>query len=46
MSQIAWISRPQPWREEFIRSHDYRCHYCNRFAGSVDVGPDGKPWHV
>jgi hypothetical protein len=46
MSQIARISRPQSWREEFIRSHDYRCHYCNRFAGSVEVGPDGKPWHV
>ncbi|MFM9703658.1 HNH endonuclease [Streptomyces galilaeus] len=43
---IIRISRPQSWREDFIRSHDYRCHYCNRFAGSVDVGPDGKPWHV
>jgi hypothetical protein len=43
---IPRISRPQSWRQEFIRSHDYRCHYCNRFAGSVDVGPDGKPWHV
>ncbi|MFE1109655.1 HNH endonuclease [Streptomyces rochei] len=40
------ISRPQSWRHEFIRKHDYRCHYCNRFAGSVDVGPGGKPWHV
>ena len=46
MSSIARISRPQSWRETFIRSHDYRCHYCNRFAGTVDVGPDGKPWHV
>lgn len=44
--KIARISRPQSWRHEFIRSHDYRCHYCNRFAGSVDAGPDGKPWHV
>lgn len=43
---IARISRPQSWRHEFIRAHDYRCHYCNRFAGTVDVGPDGKPWHV
>lgn len=43
---IARISRPQAWRHDFIRAHDYRCHYCNRFAGSVDVGPDGKPWHV
>ncbi|MET7923152.1 HNH endonuclease signature motif containing protein [Streptomyces sp. NPDC005349] len=45
-SPIARISRPVPWRHEFIRSHEYRCHYCNRFAGSVDAGPDGKPWHV
>lgn len=44
--KIARIQRPQSWRHEFIRSHDYRCHYCNRFAGSVEVGPDGKPWHV
>ncbi|MGW4825790.1 HNH endonuclease [Streptomyces sp. NPDC004227] len=43
---IARISRPQAWRHEFIREHGYRCHYCNRFAGSVEVGPDGKPWHV
>ena len=43
---IARISRPQSWRHEFIREHSYRCHYCNRFAGSVEVGPDGKPWHV
>jgi hypothetical protein len=43
---ITRITRPQAWRDEFIRSHRYRCHYCNRFAGSVDVGPDGKPWHV
>lgn len=44
--KITRISRPLSWRQEFIRSHDYRCHYCNRFAGSVEVGPDGKPWHV
>ena len=44
--KIARIQRPLAWRHEFIRSHDYRCHYCNRFAGSVEVGPDGKPWHV
>ena len=44
--KIARITRPQSWRHEFIRAHDYRCHYCNRFAGSVEVGPDGKPWHV
>ena len=44
--KITRIQRPLPWRHEFIRSHDYRCHYCNRFAGSVEVGPDGKPWHV
>lgn len=44
--KIARIQRPLSWRHEFIRSHDYRCHYCNRFAGSVEVGPDGKPWHV
>lgn len=43
---IVRISRTQAWREEFIRSHSYRCHYCNRFAASVDGGPDGKPWHV
>lgn len=43
---IARISRPKSWRHEFIREHGYRCHYCNRFAGSVEVGPDGKPWHV
>lgn len=44
--KIARIQRPQSWRHKFIRAHDYRCHYCNRFASSVDVGPDGKPWHV
>jgi hypothetical protein len=44
--RIARIARPLSWRHQFIRDHDYRCHYCNRFAGSVDVGPDGKPWHV
>lgn len=44
--KIVRISRPLSWRHEFIRQHDYRCHYCNRFAGSVEVGPDGKPWHV
>lgn len=44
--KIARISRSLSWRHEFIRAHDYRCHYCNRFAGSVDVDPDGKPWHV
>lgn len=44
--RIARISRPISWRHDFIRSHDYRCHYCNRFAGPTDVGPDGKPWHV
>jgi hypothetical protein len=44
--KIVRISRPQTWRQDFIRVHDYRCHYCNRFAGSVEVGPDGKPWHV
>lgn len=44
--KIVRIARPLSWRHEFIRSHDYRCHYCNRFAGSVEVGPDGKPWHV
>jgi hypothetical protein len=43
---IVRISRSQSWREDFIRAHNYRCHYCNRFAGSVDVGPDRKPWHV
>lgn len=43
---IARISRPQSWRHAFIREHGYRCHYCNRFAGSVEAGPDGKPWHV
>lgn len=43
---IVRISRSQSWRHEFIRAHDYRCHYCNRFAGSVEVGPDGKPWTV
>ncbi|MER6534380.1 HNH endonuclease signature motif containing protein [Streptomyces sp900105755] len=45
-SSIVRISRSETWRHEFIRQHDYRCHYCNRFAGSVEVGPDGKPWHV
>lgn len=44
--KIVRISRPQAWRQDFIRAHDYRCHYCNRFAGSVEAGPDGKPWHV
>lgn len=44
--KIVRISRPLSWRHEFIRQHGYRCHYCNRFARSVDVGPDGKPWHV
>lgn len=44
--KIVRISRPQAWRQDFIRAHDYRCHYCNRFAGSVEVGPDSKPWHV
>jgi len=44
--KIVRISRPLSWRHDFIRTHDYRCHYCNRFAGSVEVGPDGKPWHV
>jgi hypothetical protein len=43
---IIRIARPQSWREDFIRSHGYRCHYCNRFAGSVEAGPDGKAWHV
>lgn len=45
-SPIVRISRPTSWRHDFIRAHNYRCHYCNRFAGSVDAGPDGKPWHV
>lgn len=45
-SPIVRISRPISWRHDFIRAHNYRCHYCNRFAGSVDAGPDGKPWHV
>lgn len=44
--RIARIARPLSWRHRFIRDHDYRCHYCNRFAGTVEVGPDGKPWHV
>lgn len=44
--KIARISRSLSWRHEFIRNHDYRCHYCNRFAGSVEAGPDGDPWHV
>jgi len=44
--KIVRISRPMSWRHDFIRSHEYRCHYCNRLAGSVEVGPDGKPWHV
>jgi hypothetical protein len=44
--RIARISRPQDWRHDFIRANGYRCHYCNRFAGTVEVGPDGKPWHV
>lgn len=44
--RIARIQRPLAWRHQFIRDHDYRCHYCNRFAGAVEVGPDGKPWHV
>jgi hypothetical protein len=43
---IVRISRTQAWRDGFIRERGYRCHYCNRFAASVDVGPDGKPWHV
>jgi hypothetical protein len=43
---ISRISRSRSWRDDFIRAHDYRCHYCNRFAGSVEVGPDGKPWHI
>ncbi|MFE2047909.1 HNH endonuclease [Streptomyces sp. NPDC059459] len=47
MSQPAVrVSRPQSWRNDFIRACGYRCHYCNRFAGSTEVGPDGKPWHV
>lgn len=46
MPEVTRITRPVAWRQEFIRLHDYRCHYCNRFAGSVDVGPEGKPWHV
>lgn len=45
-SPTVRISRPTSWRHDFIRAHNYRCHYCNRFAGSVDAGPDGKPWHV
>jgi hypothetical protein len=44
--KIARISRPLAWRNDFIRAHDYRCHYCNRFAPSVDTGPDVRPWHV
>lgn len=43
--KIARIQRPLSWRQEFIRQHDYRCHYCNR-PGGPQVGPDGRPWHV
>lgn len=45
-SPIVRISRSASWRQDFIRGCSYRCHYCNRFAGSVEVGPEGKPWHV
>jgi hypothetical protein len=44
--KISRIARTIEWRHQFIRAHEYRCHYCNRFAGSVEVGPDGRPWHV
>lgn len=45
-AEVVRIARPRAWREDFIRAHGYRCHYCNRFAASVDCGPDGKPWHL
>lgn len=44
--QITRIARTVSWRHDFIRAHNYRCHYCNRFAASVESGPDGRPWHV
>jgi hypothetical protein len=43
--KIARIVRPLAWRHDFIRAHDYRCHYCNR-PGGLEAGPDRRPWHV
>lgn len=42
---IDRVSRSDAWRRAFIQANRRRCHYCNR-KGSLDVGPDDRPWHV
>lgn len=45
MTEISRVSRPDSWRQEFIRRNRGRCHYCNR-PGTPLSGPDDRSWHV